>query len=162
MSDKLKAILLILAIGTICPVLLSVAGHRLLGTIFIGFIPFAFTCWGLSHLLTGSRGREICANLSDEEREQLNDMARAYGRRIGFRLLPLIAIGMAVLFAPMFFDPNRPSDDLIQNQRQALRVMLGVVVVGTLINLPAGIRQHKRTKEFLLQTEYARRKDSSP
>lgn len=162
MSDKTKAVLLILAVGTICPVLLYVAGLRLLGTIFIGFIPVAFTCWGLACLLAGSRNREISAHLSDEERERLNEMARAYGRRIGFRYALSSVIGMVVLYAILASNTNRSLDDLIQNQLQALGIMVGILVLGALVTLPAGIRQYKRTKKFLLQTDYARRKGYSP
>jgi hypothetical protein len=162
MNDKSKAVLLILLFGFVCPLILYVSGLRFLGKVGFGLIPLFVVCWGLSYLMTGSRERELWANVTDEERERLKEMVRAYGRSIPFRIVPVVAIAIAVQFGLIYFNSNDPWGYLMQNQLLAAGIMLGAIVVGTLINLPAMIRQRRQINEFLLQTDYARRQRESP
>jgi hypothetical protein len=70
-NDNLKAALLILRIGTISSIAFYLLGLHVWALIGLGIIPFAFGCWGLFVLLSGSRNRELYANMTPNEREQL-------------------------------------------------------------------------------------------
>jgi hypothetical protein len=153
------AILLIVFLGTACPGLLYLNGFQVWALFSLGFIPFVLGCWGLSLVLPDSRVREIARNLTPHERRQLREMARAYGRRMVFRFLPVFVL-LAVLVPGTVLLHSRGIDRLeeylLGHQWVILEVVGTVVLIMVLISLPSMRKQYRATTAFLMKTEYSR------
>jgi hypothetical protein len=158
-NAAIKAVLLILSVGTVGATVSFMSGLHAWAWFCVGFIPFAFSCWALSKVLTGSQDREIIANLMENERQQLRSMARAYGLRMALRVFPVVFILMLGAYVgPMLLSPDDLSDFHLRYQVQEVAACLIMVVLAMLISLPAMVRQRWATTDFLRQTEYSRRK----
>ncbi len=159
-NQQLIAILLIVVIGTVCAAGFYALGFEVFALFSLGLIPFAFGCWGLSIILAGSRSREIAANMTTDERLQLNEMARAYGRRIAIPFLPVVVLVMllgpsAVLFLPQ--GPDGFFEYVGGHQWESLAVGSALIVGMVVLSLPAMRKQYRATNDFLMGTEYSRR-----
>jgi hypothetical protein len=157
-----KAVLLILGIGTLSCTFFYLAGFRLWALLSLAFIPLCFGCWATSLLLTGSRNRELYANLTAHEREVLTEIIRAYARRIVLWTLPvLLLMPLGVVFAT-FAQPRNPEgmfEYLVEHQGQLAVVGLMVLGGAALLCLPTIIKRRRVVMAFLAQTEYAKRQE---
>jgi hypothetical protein len=156
-------VLVIVSLGLVLAAVFYLFGLHAWAWVGVGFIPFAFVCWGLSWLLAGSRNREIYANLTADERERLTQMARAYGLRMVARGLPVVGLPMLVAYSVglVLLGPRGMFDYLLGNQAQVLAAALVLLLVGLCILFPAMIKQRRAMMAFFRQTEYARRKGYS-
>ena len=117
-------------------------GNNAIAVMSVGMIPFIFACWGLSHLLAGSQRREIVRHLTDIERAELNRMSASFGAKC---VAPCYAFSaMLSVLSFYVFD-------------QSLTALGVGYVVGLMITMLIVNRQSKPIRDFLFETEYAKR-----
>jgi hypothetical protein len=163
-GENVACALAIVASGMIPFTVFSLLGLHLWAWVGLGMIPFGFGCWGLSLASASLRDREICANLTESERDQVAEMARAYGRRMARWLFPGVVLP-AVLIAfcvGTAFPPGGFFDAIERNQVWLVAAGLALVAALALVCLPTGIKQNRAIRNFLSETEYARRQGYSP
>src|SRR5262245_1574890 len=129
-SDNVKVVLLVISLGAIFSTTFYLLGDYVWAWIGLGFIPFAFGCWGLSWLLQSSHTRDLFRNLTDLEREQLNEMSRALGWTLSLRMLVvLVPVTVIASSGIVHFGPERVFDYLSRNQLLVTAAALVLAVV---------------------------------
>ena len=158
-SESVALALGIVASGVIPFTAFYLLGLHVWAWVGLGVIPFGFGYWRLSSVLAGYRNREICANLTVSEREQATAMEWAFGRKMALWQFG----GMGLVLLPVFWvlltHPGGAGlfDDLARNQFWLVAVGLALVVALVLVWLPAGIKHRRAMRDFLRETEYAKR-----
>jgi hypothetical protein len=111
---------------------------------WLALVPFALLCWGISILLSGRETRDIYKHMTEEEREELGRVSASYGGIMGLLLAGPLAAACGVLY--FFF-----------GVRSLLPYLLLFCVL-MVVAAPFMWRQHRKTREFIYATEYARQR----
>lgn len=112
--------------------------------ISVGLIPLVFICWGLSALFSGKRLAEIHKHMTEEERQHFTEMAKRYGKKMGF----FFAVPMGATYFILFY--------VIRLKPSAYYIIPFAPFL--LIVIPLGLRFRKAMIRFALSTRYAKEK----
>lgn len=156
MSDTIKAMLLIGPIGTIVPALCYLGGYDVWAIAASSLIPLTLCSGGIYWILAGPRGREIAANLTSAEKQQLGDMVTVSVRSIR---IPVVGLALPfAVFCAMILNPPEFAQDFVMTYQWELQlVSLVVLPIVWFITWPTWAKLYRAKKDFMMQTEYARR-----
>ena len=146
MTKKQKDVLWILGTLLLVAAGLAATEDRQLAVFGLALIPLFFACWGLSYLLAGSRNREIAKNLTEQERETLEDMTGDFGRNVGL----FFGCPTAVLCGLLYYLTNK-----------SWLVAFVTFVVCVLVWIPFGWKKRGEINNFLWQTRWAKQNPNS-
>lgn len=109
-----------------------------------GLIPLAFICWGLSAFFSDKRLDEIHKHMTEEERKHFTEMAKGYGKKIGF----FFAVPMGATYFILFY--------VVRLEPSAYYIIPFALFL--LIVIPLGLSFRKSMIRFALSTKYAKDK----
>ena len=89
---KKKDIWICILVPILLSLMLFLSGETQWAIFSLALIPLFFICWGLSILLSGRRLREVEKHMTEEERQQFNQLAKTYGKKVAlFFAIPVAA-----------------------------------------------------------------------
>ena len=141
MDGQLKSVPLIIGFPLLLALLEWAVGNTQVALFSLALIPSFLVCWGLSLLLAGRKRREIAKNLTDGERQALNEMSRSFGRKIA--LYFAIPLGIISVLACYVFH-----ESLLAG---GISPVAGLIVGSSIL-----YRLTRPMPDFYFQTEYAK------
>ena len=112
--------------------------------ISVGLIPLVLICWGISTLFSDKKVDEVHENMTEIERKHFTEMAKGYGKKIGF----FFAVPMGATYFILFY--------VVRLEPSAYYIIPFAMFL--LIAIPLGLRFRKRLNRFALSTKYAKEK----
>ena len=141
---KQKDIWICILVPILLSLMLFLSGETQWAIFALALIPIFFIFWGLSILLSGRRLREVEKHMTEKERQQFNELAKTYGKRV--------VLFFAVPVAATYFILS----DIIGVKNYVYYILTFTVFF--LIWLPFGLRHRKEMIRFALSTRYAKEK----
>jgi hypothetical protein len=118
-------------------------GRQRMFYLLLAQIPLLFLVWGLSRLLAGGVMRDIAKHLTDQEREESTRLAEEYGGKMGMYAAAPFAILCAMLYMLWGVTSILP--------------YVAVFFIFIILVSPFMIKHWKKTRAFMLSTEYAKK-----
>jgi L-asparagine transporter-like permease len=148
-SRLTRNLLIIIALYGVAFLGAYVSGSKILLYVMLAQIPLFFLGWGLSCLLRGRELRDVVRHLTLEEKEQLDEMSRNYGKVqghfIGYVVVPftlLVLISVALIgakFSPIYV-------------ALAALYLVSIVII---VKRRGARAERKKIRQFLFSTKYA-------